>query len=164
MKITEQSHGNLWEISGVGQDAILIRRLNPDDLADALEIDQEVFGGYDLSIFSAFYEYHSKTSLVAEMNGKVVGFILGFMHTLLEGRVFWLAVKPACQSRGIATKLLIAILSIFRQMGAVSATLEVRISNKKAQSIYSWMGFQMTGIHPSYYSDGEAALIMKRSL
>jgi len=38
------------------------------------------------------------------------------------------------------------ILKIFRQMGALSATLEVRVSNKKAQALYSTLGFQMIGM------------------
>jgi ribosomal protein S18 acetylase RimI-like enzyme len=56
------------------------------------------------------------------------------------------------------------VLRIFRQMGALSATLEVRVSNKKAQALYYTLGFQMFGIVPAYYSDGEAAIIMKLRL
>ena len=149
---------------GIGNGSILIRRLIPRDFEGVLEIDKEVFGGYDPSIFTAFYEYYGKTTLVAESNGHVVGFVLGFKHTPLEGRVFWLAVRPGFQSRGVGRRLLATILSIFRQIGAVSATLEVRVSNKKAQALYSQMGFRVAGIYPSYYSDGETAIVMKKSL
>ena len=93
-----------------------------------------------------------------------MGFILGFKHTPFEGRVFWLAVRPGYHNRGIGTRLLTAILRTFRLMGAMSATLEVRVSNKKAQNLYLTMGFEMTGVFPGYYSDGEAAIIMKRRL
>ncbi len=147
-----------------GDESVLIRRLRAGDFEAVLEIDRDVFGGYDPSIFTAFYEYHPTTTLIAESNDRVVGFVLGFKHTPLEGRIFWLAVHPSYQSRGVGTKLLIAILGIFRRMGAVSATLEVRVSNKRAQSLYSIMGFKMTSIYPSYYSDGEAAIIMKKPL
>ncbi len=136
----------------------------PADLETALEIDREVFGGYDPAIFAAFYEYHPGSTLVAEAGGAVVGFILGFKHTPFEGRVFWLAVRPGYQSRGIGMRLMLEILRIFRHMGALNATLEVRVSNKKAQSLYSNLGFHMTGIFPGYYSDGEAAIIMKLRL
>lgn len=149
---------------GLGNGSILIRRLMPRDFEGVLEIDREVFGGYDPSIFTAFYEYYGKTTLVAESNGLVVGFVLGFKHTPIEGRVFWLAVRPGFQSRGAGRRLLATILSIFRQIGAVNATLEVRISNKKAQNLYSQMGFRVAGIYPGYYSDGETAIVMKRML
>ncbi len=151
-------------LSKFGNGPVLIRVFKPNDLAEALDIDREVFGGYDPSIFTAFYEYHPATTLIAEINGRVAGFVLGFKHMPLEGRVFWLAVRPAYQNMGVGTKLLATILSVFRRMGAVSATLEVRVSNKKAQSLYSGMGFRMISIYPGYYSDGEAAIIMRKQL
>lgn len=162
-----ETESNPWiksDLNQLGKDAIIIRRFKPSDLEGALDLDREVFGGYDPAIFTAFYEYHPRTTLVAERMGTIVGFVLGFKHTPLEGRVFWLAVRPGYQSRGIGRKLLTSILRIFRFMGAVSATLEVRISNKNAQALYSGMGFEMVTIYPGYYSDGEPAIIMKKRL
>jgi ribosomal-protein-alanine N-acetyltransferase len=147
-----------------GKDPVLIRRFRPDDLKEAIEIDQEVCGGYDATIFAAFYEYHPESTLVAEVGGKVAGFVLGFKQTPFEGRVFWLAIKPGYQSRGIGMRLMRNVLGVFRGKGALSATLEVRVSNKKAQWLYSNLGFYMIGIFPSYYSDGEAAIIMRLRL
>ncbi len=146
------------------KDPVVIRRLSQDDLEAALDIDREVFGGYDPAIFSAFLEYHSQSSLVAEIGGVVAGFVLGFKHTPFEGRVFWLAVRPGFQSRGVGMRLMLDVLRAFRRMGALSATLEVRVSNKKAQSLYSLLGFRMIGICPAYYTNGEAAIIMRTKL
>jgi len=162
----EQAHGRLKDgfNDALFGDSVIIRRFRPGDLEAALEIDREVFGGYDPSIFAAFYEYHPNSTLVAEVGGSVVGFVLGFKHTPFDGRIFWLAVAPGYQSRGIGMRLLLGVLKIFRQMGALNATLEVRVSNKKAQSLYSALGFYMSGVFPGYYSDGEAAIIMKRRL
>jgi ribosomal-protein-alanine N-acetyltransferase len=143
---------------------LVIRKFLPEDIAPALDIDAEVFGGYDPSIFITFYEYHPCTTLVAELHGAVVGFLLGFKHTALEGRIFWLAVRPSHQNQGIAARLILEELKILRQMGAVSATLEVRVSNKRAQSLYSSLGFEIAGVCPCYYSDGETAIVMKRRL
>ncbi len=166
MQSKEDAVGRSLEapFSRAGKDSIMIRRFKPSDLEGVMELDREVFGGYDPSIFTTFYEYYPRTTLVAEGNGRVVGFVLGFKHTPLEGRVFWLAVRPGYQSKGIGRKLLNSILRTFRFMGAVSATLEVRISNKKAQALYSSMGFDMITIYPGYYSNGEPAIIMKRRL
>lgn len=143
---------------------ILIRRFLPGDMKEVMELDREVFGGYDPQIFAAFYEYHPATILVAEAFGRVVGFIMGFKHTPLEGRIFWLAVRPGYQGHGIGMRLLSSLLSTFRRLGALSATLEVRISNRKAQALYASMGFHSEGICPGYYADGEAAMIMRRRL
>ena len=146
------------------KDAVIIRRLRASDLQAALEIDREVSGGYNPDIFAAFYEYHPATTLAAEVNGELAGVVLGFKHAPFEGRVFWLAIRPRYQGRGIGMRLMLAILKSFRNMGALGATLEVRVSNRKAQSLYSNLGFQTVAIWPSYYSDGEAAFIMKLRL
>lgn len=150
--------------TGIFNDPVVVRKFLPDDLQAALEIDRDVFGGYNPAIFTAFYEYHSVSTLVADLGGTVAGFVLGFKHTPFEGRVFWLAVRPGFQNRGIGTRLMLEVLRSFRQIGAMSATLEVRVSNKKAQSLYSMLGFRMIGICPSYYTDGEAAIIMRMRL
>lgn len=145
-------------------EAVVIRRYVPSDLAQVVDLDKSVFGGYDPQLFSTFYEYYPRTILVAEMFGRVVGFVIGFKHTPFEGRIFWLAVRPGYQNRGIGRRLMIALLKAFRSLGAISATLEVRISNRRAQALYAAMGFDVIGTRPGYYSDGEAALIMKKSL
>jgi len=146
------------------KDPVVIRRFLPSDLEAAIEIDRDVFGGYDPAIFTAFYEYHPHSTLVAEAGGIIAGFVLGFKHSPFEGRVFWLAVRPGFQGRGIGMRLMLEEIRRFRRMGAVGATLEVRVSNKKAQSLYSMLGFRMIGVCPAYYSDGEAAIIMKLKL
>jgi ribosomal-protein-alanine N-acetyltransferase len=162
----EQTGGRLMNAmnAAILKGPVVIRRFQPDHLEAALEIDREVFGGYDPTIFAAFYEYHSDSTLVAEVGEIVAGFVLGFRHTPFEGRVFWLAVRPGLQSSGIGMRLMLEVLRAFRQMGVISATLEVRVSNKKAQSLYSMLGFRMIGVFPAYYSDGEAAIVMKLHL
>ena len=150
--------------TSIFNDPVVVRKFLPDDLQAALDIDRDVFGGYNPAIFTAFYEYHSVSTLVADLGGTVAGFVLGFKHTPFEGRVFWLAVRPGFQNRGIGTRLMLEVLRSFRQIGAMSATLEVRVSNKKAQSLYSMLGFRMIGICPAYYTDGEAAIIMRMRL
>lgn len=43
-------------------------------------------------------------------------------------------------------------------------SLEVRVSNVRAQKLYSGYGFEVAGVRPRYYKDGENALLMIRSL
>ncbi len=147
-----------------GTGPLIIRRFRPSDMQEVMDLDREVKGGYDVNIFATFYEYHPQTVLVAEVSGKVAGSILGFMHSPLQGRIFWLAVRPRFQGQEIGRRLMATLIRNFRRMGALSATLEVRISNRRAQALYASMGFAPMTISPAYYSDGEAALIMTRQL
>ena len=162
----EQAYSRLIDgmDTGILKEPLMVRRLQPKDLEAAVEIDREVLGGYDPAIFSAFCQYHPYTSLVAEVGGRIAGFVLGFKHTPFEGRVFWLAVRPPFQGRGVGLRLMLEVLRAFRQIGSLSATLEVRVSNKKAHSLYSMLGFRMIGVCPAYYTDGEAAIIMRLQL
>ncbi|MFZ2376317.1 MAG: GNAT family N-acetyltransferase [Methanothrix sp.] len=166
MRPEEQIEKQLMDDSSgaILKDAVIIRRLKASDLQAALEIDREVSGGYNPDVFTAFYEYHPATTFAAEVNGELAGFVLGFKHAPFEGRVFWLAIRTRYQGRGIGMRLMLALLKSFRKLGALGATLEVRVSNRRAQSLYTNLGFQTTAIWPSYYSDGEAAFIMKARL
>jgi len=53
------------------------------------------------------------------------------------------------------------LMSVARELGARSMTLEVRVTNHVAQSLYRKLGFQNGGIRKNYYSDNqEDALVM----
>jgi ribosomal-protein-alanine N-acetyltransferase len=56
---------------------------------------------------------------------------------------------------------MLGVMRLARDVGASVATLEVRISNEAARSLYQRFGFRPVGLRPRYYSDnGEDALIM----
>ncbi len=108
-----------------------------------------------------FYETCSDSFIVAEMNGFVVGFVVGFMAAEETGRIFSLAVDPKYQNRGIGAFLLKEIIDVFKKAGAGEIILEVRMGNIKAKRFYERHGFYQTGIAEKYYNDGESACLMR---
>jgi ribosomal-protein-alanine N-acetyltransferase len=90
--------------------------------------------------------------------------ILGFagMWVLLdEAHVTTIGVDPAWQGQGLGEFLFLALLDEAMQRGATWVTLEVRVSNDTAQSLYRKYGFSVQGRRPRYYSDNqEDAFIM----
>jgi ribosomal protein S18 acetylase RimI-like enzyme len=76
------------------------------------------------------------------------------LHVLLTG------VAPAAQRRGIATRLLEALIASERELGRV--VLEVREGNAGARAFYAALGFRAVGRRPGHYADGEAAILMTR--
>lgn len=142
--------------------AIIIRSFEPDDLQRVLEVDRAAFRGHNPILFMTFYESEPETFLVAEEHGKILGFVIGFKQSSLEGKIFWLAVRPGWQNQGIGTRLMITLLETFRDLGVIGATLEVRISNSEAQALYTALGFDAISLSPIYYSDGETAIIMRK--
>lgn len=85
----------------------------------------------------------------------------GFWIMAGEAHISTIAVRPEWRRRGIGELLLVAMLEWAVELGADLATLEVRVSNIAAQSLYQKYGFAKVGLRPHYYSDrGEDALIM----
>jgi ribosomal-protein-alanine N-acetyltransferase len=85
----------------------------------------------------------------------------GFWLMAGEAHISTIAVRPEWRRRGIGELLLVAMLDRAVELGGDLATLEVRVSNVAAQSLYQRYGFAKVGLRPHYYSDrGEDALIM----
>lgn len=86
-----------------------------------------------------------------------------FWSILEEAHITLLAVAPAYQGQGLGQLLFYALLKLARIRGMERATLEVRVSNQVALSLYQKFGFQEAGRRRRYYQDtGEDALILWR--
>ncbi|VVB91124.1 putative N-acetyltransferase [uncultured archaeon] len=139
---------------------IIIRKFEPEDFPCVIDIERQVFNEHDPYFYMQFYETCSDGFIVAEMNGMVIGYVVGFLTKEGTGRVFSLAVHPAYQGRGAGSALLKELAGIFSNLGAVEIILEVRSGNIRAKKFYEKHGFYQTGIVEKYYNDGENACLM----
>ena len=90
----------------------------------------------------------------------IVG-IAGFWVMVDEAHITTLAVRGAHRRQGIGERLLIEIIEMAAQFNANVVTLETRVSNKQAQTLYEKYGLQKVGVRRAYYTDnGEDALLM----
>ncbi|MBW2038969.1 MAG: GNAT family N-acetyltransferase [Deltaproteobacteria bacterium] len=106
---------------------ITTRRLKLDDLDAIVEIDYRVLGTRRPSYWRQKIEEmgnkHPSKSLVAELDGRVVGFIMGTVSGWEFGvpnTIGWIdtiGVDPDYQKRGVATLLFKAILEKFKKDG-----------------------------------------------
>ena len=97
---------------------------------------------------------------VATVDGVVVGFC-GLLMQMAEGHIANIAVDPSLRGRRIGARLLLQASRVAVARGAISMTLEVRVSNLAARRLYQWFGFAPAGVRPRYYrSNNEDALIM----
>jgi ribosomal-protein-alanine acetyltransferase len=103
--------------------------------------------------------YLAYDCLVAELDGRVVGFLVCRILDDKEGEVLSLVVDPPFRRRGIAKRLMLNVLSGPPE----SWFLEVRQSNSPALKLYEKLGFQEIARRPNYYQDtGETAVVMRR--
>lgn len=89
--------------------------------------------------------------LVAETD-EIIGFA-GLWHIADEGHITNVAVKQKARGRGIGETLLVALIEQARQLGLRAMTLEVRVSNTPARTLYEKLGFLYAGTRKRYYQD-----------
>ncbi len=92
--------------------------------------------------------------------GPVLGYA-GFWLLVADAHVSTIAVHPDWRGRGLGELLLASLLERAMALGALRATLEVRVSNRAAQALYLKYGFQILERRRRYYSDNnEDAYLM----
>jgi ribosomal-protein-alanine N-acetyltransferase len=101
----------------------------------------------------------STVGLVAELEGKVAGYIVLSRYDR-AWHLMNVAVDPDLRRSGTASRLIAEATS--RTDGG-PVTLEVRPTNRAALALYERLGFRAHGHRRGYYPDnGEDALIMWR--
>lgn len=139
-----------------------IRAMLPADIDGVLQVEQACFTlPWSRAAFEAEVTDNTLADyLIMETAGKIIGYA-GMWLILDEAHVTNIAVLAAYRRRGLGEKLVRALIEQAKQRGAVSMTLEVRVSNMAAQTLYRKLGFEKKGIRRQYYSDTrEDALIM----
>lgn len=99
---------------------------------------------------------------IKDWQGKsiIVGVVVVWL-ILDEAHIATLAVHPDYRRQGLARNLLMVALQEANDLGATSATLEVRETNVSAQSLYTQLGFDVVGRRRNYYKDThEDAVLM----
>lgn len=135
-----------------------IRTVKPEDLWDVAKIDNLSFKKpWTFPRFIEQYETNKDNFLIAEENGK----ILGFSISDCKGLLMLIAVDPNARGKGIGSKLLAATIKKLRMMGIKKVFAHVRKSNKKVIDFYVKHGFKIEKELPHYYSDEDGWLLVK---
>jgi len=139
-----------------------LRPLGPEHLDAVAALERSVSAvPWSRRAFAGELERDDRVWLVAEEDGRGVVGYAGALIVLEEAHVVNVAVARECWGRGIATRLLVALLEELRARGVADCTLEVRTSNHRAQALYRRLGFAPVGLRRGYYPDnGEDAIIM----
>ena len=135
---------------------VLIRRMGREDLDAVTAIEEETFAiPWSRESFRQELERNvAARYLVAETDGQVIGYA-GAWVILDESHITNIAVKEAYRGRGIGKQLTRALLQYLSNLGASYATLEVRVSNERAQNLYKGLGFVSVGKRKRYYEDNQ---------
>jgi ribosomal-protein-alanine N-acetyltransferase len=150
--------------------SLQLRAMAAQDLPAVLAIEETVFGddAWPRSFFERDLANEHAAYLVLEMvstgdeppRHELVGYA-GYWRLDDEANLMNIAVASSWQGRGLGEYLLLETLARMQEGGATVCTLEVRVSNVRAQALYRKLGFQVEGRRLRYYQDnGEDALLM----
>lgn len=101
-----------------------------------------------------------RRTLVVAPRPLVIGFAGMWMY-VDEAHIATIATHPDWRGRGIGELILLHLMREAQRRNATTVTLEVRVSNRVAQSLYRKYGFEEVGYRKAYYHDNrEDALLM----
>lgn len=107
---------------------------------------EEAIADIEASWNGDYGEFWEEGSLIAELDGKIVGALLTVRHAPWDQTpggpfIIELFVDSGLRGRGIARRLMERGLDTMRSQGATSAGLEVLADNTRAQNLYRSIGF-----------------------
>jgi ribosomal-protein-alanine N-acetyltransferase len=142
---------------------IELRRLKLRDLGAVERIERRSYASpWSRSMFASELAKPSSLCLGAfELERKaLVGYLI-ISRYVDAWHVMNIAVEPDFRRRGVATMLLERLFELTAGNGDRGYTLEVRVSNKGAITLYERLGFRARGMRPGYYTDNrEDAIVM----
>src|SRR5882672_1086069 len=143
--------------------ALEIRVLELTDLSAIEVIERRAYPTpWSRSMFASELAKPTSICLGAFEGEDLVGYIINSRY-VDAWHVMNVAVDPAHQRRGVATRLLEQLFELTADDERRGYTLEVRVSNEAAIHLYETLGFEKRGVRRGYYTDNrEDALIMWR--
>lgn len=141
---------------------LLFRSMKLEDIPSIIAIEHEAFTSPWTSdaFVNELTNNHFARYMVMQLNGEIIGYA-GMWLIMDEAHVTNIAVSGSFRGRKLGARLLSELQKLAAFLGASRMTLEVRVTNEVAQSLYRKFGFEPSGIRPGYYSDNnEDALIM----
>jgi ribosomal-protein-alanine N-acetyltransferase len=145
-------------------DELEIRAAAKSDVTAIHRLEEAAFPSpWRREFFESELRAEGRFNIVATRGGKLVGYVFG-MWFLDEMHVNKIAVVEEERRHGVAARLMDRCFEFARANGVKIMSLEVRKSNSGAQLFYKRLDFRAAYVRPKYYPDGEAAVVMTRSV
>jgi ribosomal-protein-alanine N-acetyltransferase len=145
---------------------IIIEDASIRDLDRLFEIETQCFNeeAFTRKQIAQLFKDYSAISLVAKENDKIIGFVIGMIYfdrNASAGHILTIDVSPANRRKGVGSKLLRTIETIFKEKGVKTSNLEVREDNVAAINLYEKLGYQRIGTLKNYYGKANGIYLRK---
>ena len=133
---------------------------DPDGQEQALDHPARPSNGSWLGRLMGAFSGQGPKASSSTADQRILGFV-GLWFMAGEAHITAIAVEEGSRGKSIGELLLMSSIEIALQKGADVVSLEARVSNKVAQSLYEKYLFEKVGIRKGYYTDNrEDAVIM----
>lgn len=146
---------------------ITIRNFQDSDYPVLCELDAPMFSGMGGPIlFRHIQELFGDLFLVAEMDGDIIGYILGGVHLedAARGKLIRIGVCPGHQRKECGTQLTAELFSRMKSRGVTSVHVTVALENSAARSFYAKIGFVQKEIRENYFYPDIPRLVLEKEL
>jgi ribosomal-protein-alanine acetyltransferase len=131
--------------------SLLVRRFKTEDLDIIANLERDIFNQtYALDFLDTFRS--SGEILVAVLEQNIVG-LIGWFSNQDAAEIIMIGVIETARCQKIATRLLIAAISLLKQNQVQTLFIEVRESNEAATAFYQKNGFKVNRIRKNYYQN-----------
>jgi ribosomal protein S18 acetylase RimI-like enzyme len=132
-----------------------IREIELDDLAAVFHLGEQLFTAekwpnlyrsWDVHDLLSLFSSDGEFCLVAELDERIVGFVLGCMlekprSAWRYGYLEWLGVDPSMKGKGIGKRLLNRLTDLFIENGARMMLVDTEMENVDAIRFFKNQGF-----------------------
>jgi ribosomal protein S18 acetylase RimI-like enzyme len=152
-------------------DSIMVRPVRDEEADTVGALAAKAFQGYgghyhsdsrlDRAQCDAVYESWAQRScvsrtvadgvLVAEQQGRAVGFTTLRIHNPEEGEVPLYGVDPSIQGRGIGRSLIIGALRWFEAQGMATMLISTQVTNVASQKVWVRLGFEPSHAYYTFH-------------
>jgi ribosomal-protein-alanine N-acetyltransferase len=148
---------------------IAVQHASLEDLEALYEIEKGCFTeeAFSKEQIANFLKAPDAINLMAQVNSKTAGFILGLIEhhgKSYVGHVYTIDVASKYRRMGVGLKLIEAIEEDFQKRGAEACFLEVRFNNLAARELYRKNGYTEIGKLNNYYARGTHGIRLKKKL
>jgi predicted GNAT superfamily acetyltransferase len=155
-------------VDGASLSEIEIRNAGPADHARVIGVLDDWWGGRRMRdmLPKLFFVHFRDTSFVAERDGELAGFLVGFLSQAEseEAYVHFVGVSPTERRSGLGRRLYELFFAVAREHGRMRVTCVTSPLNESSVAFHRSLGFEPSAAQAGYDGPGADRVVLSRAL